>query len=100
MQRDATMGDLDIGRVVVEITRISGENGVRQPAELTLLGKTLLNLDRVAITLAPDFDVNAAIRRHAGSLMQRRIMRQLSPTQALAAALEMNEFVQKLPQRL
>jgi len=100
MHRDSTMGDIDIGRVVVEITRISGENGVRQPAELTLLGKTLLNLDRVAVTLAPDFDVNEAIRRNSGSIMQRRIMRQLSPTQALSAALEMNEFAQKLPERL
>jgi ubiquinone biosynthesis protein len=97
---DSTMGEIDVGRVVVEITRISGENGVRQPAELTLLGKTLLNLDRVAVTLAPDFEVNAAIRRHAASLMRRRMVRQLSPTQALSAALEMNEFVQELPGRL
>ncbi|HSJ25706.1 MAG TPA: AarF/UbiB family protein [Longimicrobiales bacterium] len=100
MHRDSTMGQIDVGRVVVEITRISGENGVRQPAELTLLGKTLLNLDRVALTLAPDFDVNDAIRRKAGSLMQRRMLRQLSPTQALSAALEMNEFAQELPGRL
>jgi ubiquinone biosynthesis protein len=100
MHRDSTMGDIDVGRVVVEITRISGENGARQPSELTLLGKTLLNLDRVAVTLAPDFNVNEAIRRKAGSLMQRRMLRQLSPTQALSAVLEMNEFVQELPGRL
>jgi ubiquinone biosynthesis protein len=100
MHKDATMGQIDVGRIVVEITRISGENGVRQPAELTLLGKTLLNLDRVAITLAPDFDVNDAIRRKAGGLMQRRMLRQLSPTQVLARALEMNEFVQELPGRM
>ena len=100
MHRDSTMGDMDVGRVVVEITRISGENGARQPVELTMLGKTLLNLDRVATTLAPDFDVNAAIRSKAGSLMRRRMLRQMSPTQALAGALELNEFVQELPGRL
>ncbi|HEX2168142.1 MAG TPA: AarF/UbiB family protein [Longimicrobiales bacterium] len=100
MHRDSTMDDMDIGRVVVEITRISGENGARQPVELTMLGKTLLNLDRVATTLAPEFNVNEAIRRKAGSLMQRRMLRQMSPTQALAGALELNEFVQELPGRL
>jgi ubiquinone biosynthesis protein len=100
MHKDTTMGQIDVGRVVVEITRISGENGARQPAELTMLGKTLLNLDRVALTLAPEFDVHDAIRRKAGSLMQRRMLRQLSPTQALSAVLEMNEFVQELPGRL
>jgi ubiquinone biosynthesis protein len=100
MHQDATMGELDVGRVVVEITRISGENGVRQPAELTLLGKTLLNLDRVAATLAPDFDVNDAIRRNAASIMRRRMLKQASPTQALSTLLDMNEFVQELPGRL
>jgi ubiquinone biosynthesis protein len=100
MHRDATMGEIDVGRVVVEITRISGENGVRQPPELTMLGKTLLNLDRVAATLAPGFDVNQAIRNKAGELMRQRMVRQLSPTQAISAALEMNEFVQELPGRL
>jgi predicted unusual protein kinase regulating ubiquinone biosynthesis (AarF/ABC1/UbiB family) len=100
MNRDATMSDIDIGRVVVEITRISGDNAVRQPAELTLLGKTLLNLDRVAVTLEPGFDVNATIRENAVSIMRRRMLRQLSPTAAFSAALEMNEFVQRLPTRL
>jgi ubiquinone biosynthesis protein len=100
MNRNATLDNLDVGRVVVEITRISGQNGVRQPAELTMLGKTLLNLDRVATTLAPGFNVNDAIREHAASIMRRRMVRQMSPTHALSALLEMNEFVQELPRRL
>jgi ubiquinone biosynthesis protein len=100
LHSDSTVGDIDVGRVVVEITRISGDNGVRQPAELTMLGKTLLNLDRAAVTLAPGFDVNDAIRRHVTSLMRRRMVKQLSPTAALSAGLEMNEFVQELPSRL
>jgi ubiquinone biosynthesis protein len=44
--------------------------------------------------------VNDAIRRKASALMQRRMIRQISPTQALSAVLEMNEFVQELPGRL
>jgi ubiquinone biosynthesis protein len=100
MHQDATVADLDVGRVVVEITRISGEHGVRQPVELTMLGKTLLNLDRVAATLAPDFDVNEAIRRNTASLMRRRMLRQASPSRALANALETTEFLQELPARM
>jgi ubiquinone biosynthesis protein len=100
MHRDTTLKDIDVGRVVVEITRISGENGIRQPAELTLLGKTLLNLDRVALALKPGFDVNAAIQRNAAAIMRRRMLRQLSPTQVLGATLELNEFVQRLPARM
>src|SRR5688500_16472944 len=43
--QSATLEDIDTGRVVLEITRIAGNNGMRLPAELSLLGKTLLNLD-------------------------------------------------------
>lgn len=100
LHKDSTMEQIDVGRVVVEITRAAGENGLRQPAELTLLGKTLLNLDKVSATLAPDFDHNAAIRRNASDLMQRRVLRAASPTNVLSNLLEMNDFVQRLPSRL
>jgi predicted unusual protein kinase regulating ubiquinone biosynthesis (AarF/ABC1/UbiB family) len=96
----ATLGQMDIGRVILELTRISGENGVRLPPELTMLGKTLLNIDRVAKTLAPHFDVNEAIRSNAASVMRRRMLHQASPTNALSAILEMNDFMQRLPLRL
>jgi predicted unusual protein kinase regulating ubiquinone biosynthesis (AarF/ABC1/UbiB family) len=98
--KDSTMAQIDVGRVVVEITRAAGENGLRLPAELTLLGKTLLNLDKVSATLAPAFDHNAAIRRNASDLMQRRMLRAASPTSVFSNLLEMNDFVQRLPGRL
>ena len=98
--KDSTMEHIDVGRVVVEITRAAGGNGLRLPAELTLLGKTLLNLDKVSATLAPAFDHNAAIRRNASDLMQRRMLRAASPTSVFANLLEMNDFVQRLPGRL
>jgi predicted unusual protein kinase regulating ubiquinone biosynthesis (AarF/ABC1/UbiB family) len=97
---DVSLHDVDVGRVFTEITRISGANGVRQPPELTLLGKTLLNLDQVARTLAPDFNPTKAIRRHAMEIMRRRMLRAASPGNVFAAALELNEFVQRLPGRL
>ena len=43
--------NLQIGRVVIELTRSAADNGLRVPSQLTLLGKTLLNLDQVGRTL-------------------------------------------------
>ena len=37
---------------------------MRAPAELTMLGKTLLHLDEVARALDPTLDVNESIRRN------------------------------------
>lgn len=81
---------------MLEVTRICGENGIRLPVELTLLGKTLLNLDQVGHTLWPDFDPNAAIRRHAAALMQQRMTNSLPVGNTFSGVLEMKDFVQRL----
>lgn len=95
-----TISELDTGRVVLEITRSAAQNGLRLPAELTLLGKTLLNLDLVAGILAPDFDPNDAVRRHASDLMRQRLQKMMSPANLVSTAIELNDFVQHLPGRL
>jgi ubiquinone biosynthesis protein len=96
----ASAADLQIGLVVMELTRAAGEHGLIIPAQLTMLGKTLLNLDLVGRTLDPDFNPNQAIQRHAGDLMRRRMLDQASPSHLLTSLLETNEFVQRLPGRL
>jgi len=96
----SSIDELQVGRIVLEITRVSGEHGVRQPAHLSLLGKTLLNLDEVARILAPGFQPAQAVRRHAVSIMRRRMLRAASPGNVVSAALEMNELVQRLPGRI
>ncbi|MDX1548123.1 MAG: AarF/UbiB family protein, partial [Rhodothermales bacterium] len=98
--QNTPLEDLQVGRITMEVTRIAGACGLRAAPELTMLGKTLLNLDEIGRTLAPQFDPNAVIRRHADSLMQRRMLKRLSPGHLLTSALEMNELVQTLPKRL
>jgi ubiquinone biosynthesis protein len=96
----ATAERIQIGRVVMEISRSAGQTAIRMPTELSTLGRTLLALDQVGRTLDPVFDPNAAIRRHATQLLEQRMRRQLSPMHALSNLLEMNELVQQLPGRV
>jgi ubiquinone biosynthesis protein len=91
---------LQTGRVVLEIQRIAGESGIRLPQQFTMLGKTLLNLDRVGQMLAPKFDPNAAIRRNALDLLRRRLLKGLQPGNLFQALLESGDFLSKLPRRL
>jgi ubiquinone biosynthesis protein len=98
--QDAPLHELQVGRVMMEITRAAGQHGIRLPSELTLLGKTLLNLDQVGRTLAPDFDVNTALRQEAPELMQRRVRQSMSPSNLYSTALEAKEFVEQLPGRV
>jgi ubiquinone biosynthesis protein len=67
-----------VGTIVMEVSRVAGEEGLRPPPELALLGKTMLNLDEVGHILDPDFNPNEAIRRHVAQIMTRRLARDAS----------------------
>ncbi len=97
---DASVSEIDAGRVVLEIQRIAGEVNFRLPPEFTMVAKMLLNLDQVVHTLDPAFDPNASIRRNAADMMQKRMMKSLSPANLFNAVMETKGFVEKLPARL
>ena len=61
----------------MDVSRYARENGQFVPSELTLLGKTLLQLDEVGRILDPDFDPNASIRRNAAEITSGRMSRRL-----------------------
>jgi ubiquinone biosynthesis protein len=98
--QDLPLQQLQVGRVVLEVCGAAGQHGIRLPPELTMLGKTLLNLDQVGRALAPDFDVNAALRDEGPQLMQQRMRQSMSTANVFAAALETKEFVEQLPGRV
>jgi len=88
------------GRMVLELVRRSTECGLRTPPEISLLGKTLLNLERVVDALAPDVDVRREIESHLQSLMRERLRQSLSPTNLAAEAMELQELVREAPRKL
>jgi ubiquinone biosynthesis protein len=100
VQKTATVAQMEVGRLVLEVTQISAESGIRVPPELTLLGKTLLNLDQVGRTLAPEFDPNASVRRNAAQILQQRLIKSLSPGNLFSGVLELKDLLQRLPARL
>jgi len=95
---DASLSDLDIGALVLQLTRTAGEAGLRMDPELVMLGKTLLNLDRVAATLDPGFEPREALQRHMAGLMKSSM--RTTPAAVMASLLEAKEFVEELPGRV
>jgi ubiquinone biosynthesis protein len=93
-------GTTNIGTLVMEVARISAEEGLRPPPELALLGKTMLNLDEVGHTLDPDFNPNESIRRHAAEILSKRMWQEASPGTMVESLLDVKEFVQELPGRV
>lgn len=97
--QSTTLEKIEVGKMVLEMTKVSSDCGIRLPPELTMLGKTLLNLDQVAWTLDPGFDPNAAVRRHASEVMQKNMLKSASPGNLIASMLEGKEFIERLPGR-
>jgi predicted unusual protein kinase regulating ubiquinone biosynthesis (AarF/ABC1/UbiB family) len=98
--QQATVGQLQAGRVVAELVQVAADSGLRLPSELTMLGKALLNLDEVARTLDPSFDPNAAVQRRSAELMRKKVLQTASSGNVMAAAMEAKEFAERLPGRV
>jgi ubiquinone biosynthesis protein len=97
---DANVSRIDAGQVTLEITKISADCWFRLPAEFTMIAKALLNLDRSVYTLDPGFDPNAVIRERATEILQRNVLKSLAPGNLLSGAVEVKEFIEKLPIRV
>ena len=98
-QRNSTISEINFGRIIFEIARISGVYGLRVPPEMTMISKALLNLDQVVTTLDPDFEPAAVVRREAGILLQERLQNTVSLGGMTAGLVEAQKFAQGLPGR-
>ena len=94
------IGDLQVGKIFLDLAKQAGDAGIRLPPELTLLGKTLLQLDAVGRLLSPDFDPTGAIRDNASKIMNQRMLKSLSPGNAFGSMLEVKDLVSRLPSRV
>lgn len=99
-QRDLPLRDLNVGKTLLDASQSAARNGLFVPSALTLLGKTLLQLDEVGKILNPLFDPNAAIRRNAAEIMTQRMRKQATQGSVLNSILEMRDFLTGLPVRL
>jgi len=89
-----------VWRAVLMLLKAAADCGIHLPPELAMIGKTLLNLDEIGRTLAPRFDTNGAIRRHAADITREQVLRDFSLGSFFSTAVEVKNFVQHLPGRV
>jgi ubiquinone biosynthesis protein len=99
-EQNSSIGQMDIGKSILEVGRVAADTGLYVPSELSLLGKTLLQLDEVGRNLAPAFDPNESIRRNASSLLNQRLKSSLTEGKVFSTLLEAKHFLGALPTRL
>ncbi len=92
--------DLKNGRTLIEINQMAAKLGIHIPVELNILGKILLNMDQIVACLAPEYDLNNAMKQYVHELMQKRMKDNLKPGNLIEMFLEMKELTEHLPFRL
>lgn len=93
-------GQLKTGKIILEMVRCAGINGFLLPVEMSLIGKTLLNLDQAARILSPGFNPNDAIKKHSMELTNKHMFQDLTSLNYFQTLLDSKELVEKFPERL
>jgi predicted unusual protein kinase regulating ubiquinone biosynthesis (AarF/ABC1/UbiB family) len=99
-QKNNNLSQLDVGKVILDVGRSAAETRLEVPPELSLLGKTLLQLDEVGRILDPEFDPNESIRRNASEILNQRMRSSVSEGKLFSTVLETKQFLTALPARV
>lgn len=96
----AHQSSMSEGVVVLELVRIAMQCGLRPPPELSLLGKTLLNLDAVCQALAPELDTRRVVEDQLQHVMRARLRKSLSSPNLASEMMEVQALLRDGPRKL
>jgi predicted unusual protein kinase regulating ubiquinone biosynthesis (AarF/ABC1/UbiB family) len=97
---DRSVGEVQAGRVLFELLGAAYEHGLKLPGELTLLAKTLFNLDGVTRALDPQFVPAEAISSYLMQLATKRAREEMAPARLFQLASQTTALMGALPHRL
>jgi ubiquinone biosynthesis protein len=98
--QNSSLEQINVGRTLLDVGRSAGQSGLFVPTDLTLLGKTLLQLDEIGRFIDPEFNPNAAVRERVTELLNRRMRQHATTGRVFSSLLELKEFATALPTRL
>jgi ubiquinone biosynthesis protein len=100
LAQNQSLQQLNVGKSLLDMSKTAIDNGLFVPSELTLLGKTLLQLDEVGKIMDPKFDPYAAVRRNVPVLVAQRLKKQASQGTMVNSLIDFKNLFTHLPARL
>lgn len=97
---DAPMEEIRLGDLMVETIKLALRYGIKTPASLSLLGKTLLYIDSISRAIWPAASPLGILRSYAQRLIVEEMRAQFSPGTLIRAFLDTNEFALAFPGKL
>jgi ubiquinone biosynthesis protein len=97
---NAEVGVDSEGEVLLDMIRVAIDCGLKPPTELTLLAKTLLNLESVMLALDREVSIKGLLRDHMEKLFRARAKASLDIGRMATDALDVQELLREAPPRL
>ena len=96
---DVDVRQINVGQLIFHVIGVANGNELKVPAELTMLAKTLLNLDGVTRRLDPEYDPHTVIREYSEQLMVQKLAQKFAPHNFYPALLDLNQLALDFPHR-
>jgi ubiquinone biosynthesis protein len=94
------LGPASLGGLMIDLTRLSSQSGLRPPPEIAILGRTLLSLEGVVKVLDPRAEPRELVREHLDTVVARRAANQLNLRTLRERVGEVAELGRDLPNQL
>lgn len=96
----ASVTEMEAGTLLNRVLASSYQDGLRLPAELTLLAKTLVHLGSVTRALDPTFEPAATMRESVSEVVANRMRDRLNPRTIYRALSEGADLLRTMPRRI
>jgi ubiquinone biosynthesis protein len=94
------LGDLNIGRIFIEATKIATKYNIKVPGEWMIVFKAILTMEGMGRTLDPDFDLMAVGQDLIKDLVKNQYSMQRMSKEFLWIAKDMATLFQVLPRQI
>jgi len=88
------------GRLLLDVVRVATQCGLRTPAELSLLGRTLSHLEAICNSLDPTLDVKRVVEEHLDKIMSQRARKALSWSNMASEMIELQALLREAPRKV
>lgn len=95
---DLPMKDISLGKVITEVFDIAYKHDMQLPNDITILGKTIITMEKIISELDPSFSVMSAVEPFGKRLMKERLNPKFIAKQSWEQLSNNVEILTDLPQ--
>lgn len=100
LAQNQSLKQLNVGKSLLDMSKTAIDNDLFVPSELTLLGKTLLQLDEIGKIIYPEFDPYDSVRRNVTALLAQRFKKHTSQRTIINSLIDFKNLFTHLPARV